>query len=203
MTVNVDFIFDIGSPNVYLAHQVIPNIEERTGVKFNYIPVLLGGIFKSTNNQPPMMAMANVKGKFDYEMLEFRRFLKKHKISNFKMNSAFPINCVLMQRCAVAAKARGELSPYFDAACKASWVDDKDLGKAEILLDVINDAGLNGSAIIEAAATDEVKATLLNNTNAAIERGCFGAPTFYVGDEMFFGKNTLRDVEEEIFAQLK
>ncbi|WP_026296670.1 2-hydroxychromene-2-carboxylate isomerase [Hirschia maritima] len=201
MTVQVDFIFDITSPNVFLAHKIVPEIEDRTGVNFNYVPVLLGGIFKATNNQPPMMTMGNVTGRFDYERIEFARFLKKHNITNFKMNSAFPVHSVLMQRCAIAAKERGELRPYLDAALDATWTQDKNLKTAEAIEEILNAAGLNSAEILEAAQSDEIKGALMNNTSEAVKRGCFGAPTFYVGKEMFFGKNTLREIEEEIIAQ--
>ena len=201
MTVQVDFIFDVTSPNVFLAHKVVPDIEEKTRVAFNYVPVLLGGIFKAANNQPPMMTMANVKGKFEYERLEFARFLKKHKINNFKMNSAFPVHSVLMQRCAIVAKQEGLLRPYLDAVLNATWIEDKNLKSAEALEKVLEDAKLDSAAIIASAQSDEIKNQLSENTSAAVERGCFGAPTFYVGEEMYFGKNTLRDVEEEILRQ--
>lgn len=201
MTVTVDFIFDVTSPNVYLVNKCIPDIEKRTGVQFNYIPCLLGGIFKATGNQAPIFSMSNVKGRFEYERVEFMRFIKKHELFQFKMNSAFPVNTVLAQRVALVADQSGELRPFVDAALTAIWENNIKLDNAETITDIANAAGLNGQQLVEGAQADEIKAKLLSNSNAAVDRGCFGAPTFYVGEEMFFGKNTLQDVEDEIIAQ--
>lgn len=202
MTASIDFIFDVGSPNVYLAHKCIPEIEKRTDVKFNYIPCLIGGIFKATGNQPPIISMAKVQGRFEYERIEFMRFIKKHKLFKFKMNSNFPVNTLLVQRGALVAEARGELTSYVDAALKAVWEDDVKLDNAEAISKTMNDADLDGEAIIAEMQKDEIKAKLISNTDDALARGCFGMPTFYFGDEMYFGKNTLPEIEEEVLKQM-
>ncbi len=201
MSVKVDFIYDIASPNVYLAHKLIPDIEARTGVKFNYVPTLLGGIFKATGNQPPFITFANVKGRFAYEQLEFQRFLKRHKLSKFKMNSNFPVHTVLLQRGALVAQELGVFPAYFEAGLKAVWEDNLNPKEPDVLAKILNKAGLDAATIIERAQSPEIKAKLIQNTDEAANRGTFGAPTFFVGEEMFFGKDRLDQVEEEIKAQ--
>ena len=98
MKITIDFIFDIASPNAYLTHKVLPNFEKKNDVNIKYIPCLLGGIFKLTNNMPPMMAFANVKNKNDYQLIEIQRFIKKHKLNSFKFNENFPQNTLQAQR---------------------------------------------------------------------------------------------------------
>jgi len=201
MTVTVDFIFDFGSPNGYLAHKALAGVLERTGAELNIIPSLLGGIFKATNNQPPMMAHGNVKGKLDYERLEIVRFIKKHKIDKFKFNPHFPVNTLLLVRGAIAAKDAGELDAYVAAGWKAMWEDGQKMDDPDVYVKALTEAGLDGAAYLERTQDPAVKAKLIENTNAAVERGAFGIPTFYVGDEMFFGKDRLAQVEDEIIAQ--
>src|SRR5258706_1029568 len=111
----VEFLFDFGSPNAFLAHLVIPGIEKRTGAKFEYVPVLLGGIFKATGNKPPMLAFGSVASKMAYERLETQRFIKCHGIENFTFNPHFPVNTLLIMRGAVGAQMDGALLPYLDA----------------------------------------------------------------------------------------
>ncbi|WP_022694068.1 2-hydroxychromene-2-carboxylate isomerase [Ponticaulis koreensis] len=198
MTKTVDFIFDFGSPNAYLAYRVLPSILERTGAKMKLIPSLLGGIFKATNNQSPMMAFGGVKGKLEYENLETRRFIKKHGLTAFKMNPHFPVNTLTLMRGAIHAEREGILDAYVEAGLKAMWEDGQKMDDAEVFVSVMNEAGLDGAAILAGTQEPDVKAGLIANTEAAVGRGVFGIPTFFVGDEMFFGKNTLGDVEEAL-----
>src|SRR5438552_18617276 len=121
MTETVDFLFDFGSPNAYLSHRVVPSIEARTGCRFVYVPVLLGGLFKLTNNQPPMVAFGNVKNKLPYEMLETRRFVARHKLDAFTFNPHFPVNTLQIMRGAVAAEAEGMLAAYVEAVFQHMW----------------------------------------------------------------------------------
>ncbi|MDF1680174.1 2-hydroxychromene-2-carboxylate isomerase [Ponticaulis sp.] len=195
MTKTVDFIFDFGSPNAYLSYKVLPAILERTGAKVKLIPSLLGGIFKATNNQSPMMAFGGVKGKLEYENLETRRFIKKHGLTAFKMNPHFPVNTLILMRGAIYAEREGFLVAYFAAGLKAMWEEGQKMDDAEVFVSVMNDAGLDGAAILAATQEPDVKAGLIANTEAAVSRGVFGIPTFFVGDEMYFGKNTLGEVE--------
>jgi 2-hydroxychromene-2-carboxylate isomerase len=198
MTPQVDFLFDFGSPNAYYAHKVIPEIEKRTGVKFTYVPVLLGGIFKLTNNQPPAIAFGNVKNKMPYEMLESERFVKKHKLTRFKFNPNFPVNTLALMRMAVAAQQSETLPPYVNAVFHHMWEEPKKMDDPAVVRAALLESGLDADALIAAAQTPEVKQGLMNNTEEAVARGAFGSPTFFVGKEMFFGKNTLGEVEEEI-----
>ena len=199
MAAKVEFLFDFGSPNAYLTYRAIPEIERRTGATFEPVPVLLGGIFKATGNQSPVVAFANVKGKLDYQRVEFTRFLRRHGIEDFKFNPFFPVNTLALMRMAVAAQGEGVLAPYMAAAFHHMWVAPKKMDDAEVIKDALTQSGLD-PALVERAQAPEVKAKLIANTEAAVARGVFGAPTFFVGDEMFFGKDKLRDVEEALAA---
>ena len=198
MTVRVEFHFDFGSPNAYLAHKVIPTIEARTGVKFEYVPVLIGGVFKATNNKPPMVALAGIKNKPEYNALETERFKHKHGIDSFKFNPHFPINTLSIMRGAVYAIANGFGKDYIDAVYRCMWENELNMADAEVMQIAFTDAGLSAAEIIAGTAAPAVKQQLIDNTNTSVARGNFGSPTFFVGDEMFFGKDRLRDVEEQI-----
>ena len=198
MTPKVEFLFDFGSPNAYFAHKVIPDIEKRTGATFDYVPVLLGGLFKLTGNQAPMIAFGNIKNKMPYEMLESQRFVKKHNLTQYKFNPNFPVNTLALMRMAVAARQMGILPRYADAVFHFMWEDPRKMDDPAIIHAALVEGGLDADALIAAAQTPEVKQGLMTNTETAVARGAFGSPTFFVGDEIFFGKNTLRDVEEEI-----
>jgi len=200
MSVTVDFIFDFGSPNAYLAHRVVPEIAQRTGATFRYVPCLLGGIFKATGNQPPMVAFGGVKGKLDYEMLETRRFIARHGLTRFQFNPHFPVNTLMLMRGAVAADMDGRLADYVEAGLVCMWEQGLKMDDAEVYVEAMTRAGLDGAALLERTQAPDVKAKLVENTTAAVERGAFGIPTFYVGDEMFFGKDRLGQVEEAIVA---
>ncbi|RYF93485.1 MAG: 2-hydroxychromene-2-carboxylate isomerase [Caulobacteraceae bacterium] len=200
MTKQLDFIFDFASPNAYMAAQVIPGILERTGATLNVIPCLLGGLFKATGNQAPFTAFGGIKGKMDYEMLESRRFVAKHGLAKFRMNPHFPINTLLIMRAFVAAGLEGVGERYMTVVLKAMWEDGQNMGDPEVVAKVLTDGGLDAAAILARAQTDEVKGVLMHNTTAAAERGAFGIPTFFVGDEIFFGKERLGQVEEELAA---
>ncbi len=194
----VEFLFDFGSPNAYFAHKVIPEIESRTGAEFEYVPVLLGGIFKLTNNKAPMIAFGGVRGKMQYEQLEIQRFIRRHNITDFEFNPNFPVNTLTIMRAAVAAQMAGALKPYADAVFHFMWEEPRKMDDADVIRAALVESGLDADALLEGAASPEAKQKLLNNTEAAVERGTFGIPTFFVNGEIFFGKDRLRDVEEEI-----
>jgi 2-hydroxychromene-2-carboxylate isomerase len=183
-----------------LSHPVIPEIEKRTGVKFEYVPVLLGGVFKLTNNRSPAQSFAGIKNKPEYERLEMNRFIKRHGITRFKSNPFFPVNTLMMMRGAIAAQPLGVFDRYVDEMYRHMWAEPKKMDDLEIFRAALSAAGLPQERIFELIQTDEVKNRLLENTNRSVERGTFGSPTFYVGDEIFFGKDRLRDVEEMIIA---
>ena len=195
----VEFLFDFGSPNAFLARRAIPGIEQRTGAKFEVVPVLLGGIFKATGNQSPMQAFGHIKNKMAYEQLETQRFIRKHKIDDFKFNPHFPVNTLNLMRMAVAAKGAGILPQYMDAVFHHMWIEPKKMDDPAIVTAALASSGIDPK-LLERAQAPEVKAKLIENTDVAVARGVFGIPTFFVGDEIFFGKDRLRDVEEAIVA---
>ncbi len=197
-TPTVEFHFDFGSPNAYLSHKVIPDIAKRTGANFKFVPVLLGGVFKLTNNQAPMLANKDIKGKNEYMRLEMKRFLQNHGITQFKMNPHFPVNTVTIMRAAVAADLDGKLAPYVDAVFHHMWEAPKKMDDAEVVRAALDSSGFDGAKLLARAQDPDVKDILLKNTEASVARGNFGSPTFFVGTEMFFGKDRLRDVEDEI-----
>jgi 2-hydroxychromene-2-carboxylate isomerase len=200
MTPRVEFHFDFGSPNAYFSHKVIPGIEARTGAQFHYVPVLLGGVFKLTNNQAPMLQFKDIKNKNEYGRLEIQRFIKKHGLTAFKMNPHFPVNTVQIMRGAIVADKGGVLDRYVDAVFHHMWEASKKMDDAEVIKAALDGSGLDGAAILAGIQHQDVKDTLMANTEESVTRGNFGSPTFFVGTEMFFGKDRLRDVEEEIVA---
>jgi 2-hydroxychromene-2-carboxylate isomerase len=195
---SAQFLFDFGSPNAYLAHKAIPGIEARAGATFDYVPVLLGGIFKLTNNRPPMVAFGEVKNKMPYEMLETRRFIARHHLDKFQFNPNFPVNTLALMRMAVAARNEGVLPAYADAVFHHMWEAPKKMDDPAVIRAALLESGLDADTLIAAAQTHEVKQALMNATEDAVNRGAFGIPTFFVGEEIFFGKNTLGEVEAEI-----
>src|SRR5262245_14395193 len=200
MPAHVEFHFDFGSPNAYLAHRVIPGIERRTGVAFRYVPILLGGVFKLTNNQPPMQQFKGIKNKLDYQRLEVRRFIKKHGLTRFQMNPHFPVNTVQIMRGAIAAEPRGVFARYVEVVFTAMWEEGKKMDAAEVIGATLDAAGLDGAGLLASIQEQSVKQVLIKATEDSVARGTFGAPTFYVGEEIFFGKDSLGAVEEAITA---
>jgi 2-hydroxychromene-2-carboxylate isomerase len=194
----VEFHFDFGSPNAYLAHRVIPGIEARTRAKFRYVPVLLGGLFKATGNRSPAEAFGGIRNKPAYERLETERFLRRHRIEDFVRNPYFPVNTLQMMRGAVAAEIDGGLERYVDAMFHHMWEAPKKMDEPEVLRDALTASGLDASAIMARMQDPAVKAKLIANTEMSVARGTFGSPTFFVGDAIYFGKDRLRDVEEAI-----
>jgi 2-hydroxychromene-2-carboxylate isomerase len=193
----IEFHFDFGSPNAYLAHRVIPGIEERTGARFRYVPVLLGGVFKATGNRSPAEAFRDVPSKRAFMELETRRFLARHGISDFRHNPFFPVNTLAIMRGAVAARHEGCFERYVEVVFRAMWSEPKKMDEPEIIRSVLEENGLDAGHLLERAQSPEVKQELMRDTEASVARGTFGSPTFFVGGEMFFGKDQLRDVEEE------
>jgi 2-hydroxychromene-2-carboxylate isomerase len=199
MPAKVEFHFDFGSPNAYLAHKLIPQIEQRTGARFDYVPILLGGVFKLTNNQPPMVQFKGIKNKSEYQKLEMRRFIAKHALSRFKMNPHFPVNTVQIMRGALAAGPH--FARFVDVVFQAMWEDGKKMDDPEVIRATLDAAGLEGQATLARIGAQDIKDALIKNTESSVARGTFGAPTFYVGEAIFFGKDSLGAVEEEIIAQ--
>ena len=198
MTKSVDFYFDFASPNAYLSHQVVPGIEERTGTKFNYIPVLLGGIFKATNNKPPMEAFFGILNKNEYQSVEMKRFQERHGIDKFKMNPHFPVMSLQIIRGAVGAKQDGYLDKYIDEVLKHMWEEPKKMDDPEVIKEAFTESGFDADRLMNQMQDPDIKAQLIENTENAVKRGTFGIPTFFVGDDIYFGKDTLWQVEEAL-----
>jgi len=201
MPLKVEFLFDFGSPNAYLAELVLPGIEGRTGVKFEYVPVLLGGIFKGTGNMSPSDSLRGIKNKPEYQALETQRFIRRHNITKFRQNPFFPVNTLMLMRGAVAAQFEGTFEPYFRAAYHHMWEEPKKMDDLETFRNAFISSGIDIDRLIARAQQDDVKKGLIDRTTDAVNRGAFGSPTFFVGKEMFFGKDQLRDVEESIDEQ--
>jgi 2-hydroxychromene-2-carboxylate isomerase len=203
MPLKFEFLFDFGSPNAYLAELVLLEIERRTGIKFNYVPVLLGGIFKATGNMSPFDSLRGIKNKPEYQALETQRFIRRHNITKFRQNPFFPVNTLMLMRGAVAAQFEGVFEPYFRAAFHHMWEEPKKMDDLEIFRNAFNSSGIDIERLIARAQQDDVKKRLIDLTNDAVDRGAFGSPTFFVGKEMFFGRDQLRDVEESIVEQTR
>jgi len=195
------FHFDFGSPNAYFCHKVLPDLVARTGVACIYVPVLLGGVFKLTNNKSPMEQFQGIKNKNEYSQLETARFIARHGLTAFQRNPDFPINTMQIMRGAVLAQHTGRLDEYVDAVYGHMWEEPKKMDDPGVVSAALAQSGFDGVAILAGIQEQSVKDGLLNNTQASVERGTFGSPTFFVGDEMFFGKDRLEAVKEEIERQ--
>jgi 2-hydroxychromene-2-carboxylate isomerase len=194
----VQFMFDFGSPNAYLAERVIPDVERRTGVKFEYVPVLLGGIYKLTGNSSPADYLRGIKNKPEFQELETQRFIRRHNIVKFRKNPFFPVNTLQLMRGAVAARFEGVFEPYFHAAYHHMWEEPKKMDDPGVAREALISSGIDFDRLFARAQQADVKNRLLELTQNAVNRGAFGSPAFFVGNEMFFGKDQLRDVEEAI-----
>ena len=198
MSQNPQFLFDVGSPNAFLSHEAIPAIEQRIGVKFDYVPVLLGGIFKATNNRSPAETLAGIKNKREFQGVETARFLRRFKVQPYVWNPFFPVNTLNLMRAAIAAQFEGVFEKYVEAAFHHMWREPKKMDDPEVASKALSASGLDAGKLFARAQDAEVKAKLIENTQSAVERGAFGSPTFFVGKEIFFGKEQLREVEEMV-----
>jgi 2-hydroxychromene-2-carboxylate isomerase len=197
---HIEFHFDFGSPNAYLSHLIIPRIEQRTGAKFEYVPILLGGVFKLTNNRSPVESYAGIRNKLPYEQLETRRFIQKHGIASFTFNPFFPVNTLALMRGAIAAQRLGVFVHYVDEMFCHMWAQPRKMDDPEVLRATLQERGFDAEQLMALAQDPSVKDELAANTARSVERGTFGAPTFFIDDEIYFGKDRLRDVEEAIVA---
>jgi 2-hydroxychromene-2-carboxylate isomerase len=181
---------------------VIPGIEARLGSVFELKPALLGGIFKATGNQSPAVTLAGVPTKAAYERKETERFVARHGLTAYRFNPAFPINTLHMMRGAVLARRLEVFEAYVEAVYAAMWEQALNMGDLAVFHGVLDRAGLPTQAFRDHIGDPDVKQGLITGTEEAVGRGVFGSPTFFVGDEMFFGKDRLRDVEEEFQRQV-
>ncbi len=194
----VEFHFDFGSPNAYLSHLVIPEIERRTGAQFDYVPVLLGGVFKLTNNRSPAESLVGIRNKPEYQRLETQRFLRRHDITNFAPNPFFPVNTLTLMRGAIAAQRLGVFGRYVDEVYRHMWAEPKKMDDPVVLRTALLESDLDADAIFALVQEPDVKQELLSNTERSVALGTFGSPTFFVGDDIYFGKDRLQDVEDAI-----
>lgn len=201
MTATIDFYFDFGSPNAYLCLRALPSIEARIGPVFVIKPVLLGGVFKATNNRSPVEAFAGIPAKLAYDRLEMERFIHRHGITGFRFNPFFPINTLAMMRGAHAARKLGVFDAYVEAVVAAMWEQERDMGDPQVFTGVLDAAGLLTADIARELQAPDVKQALIDATQELVDRGGFGIPTFFVGDDMYFGKDRLREVEEAFVAR--
>ena len=203
MILNIEFHYDFGSPNTYFCHRLIPGIEERTGAQITYYPVLLGGIFKATNNRPPMEQFAEVKNKKEYQAVEMKRFIARHQFSNYRFNPHFPVNTINLMRGAAFASHQDYYMRYIEAVYQCMWEQGKNMADLEVIAEALREHGLPADDIVAAVQNPEIKQELIDNTSRSVELGAFGSPTFFVGDEMFFGKDRLLELEAEIVSQMR
>ena len=194
----IEFVFDFASPNAYLVWQVLPDLAQRHDADLQIVPCLLGGLFRLTGNQAPFSAFAGIKGKLDYENLEMHRFITRHGLTRFHMNPHFPVNTLLLMRGHVAARHRGEEAAYLAAGLTAMWEDGLKLDDPATIATVLDNAGLDSKAILAATQDPEIKAELVASTETAAARGAFGIPTLFVDGEIYFGKERLHQVEEQL-----
>jgi len=195
MTKTLEFLFDVGSPTTYLAHKRIPGLIERTGAEVIYAPVLLGGIFKATGNASPVA----VPAKGVYMGADMARFAKKFGVP-LNMNPYFPINTITLMRMAAGMVGEEAFPRLVDTLFDAMWKFRKNMGDPEILASVLSGAGFDPAALLALAESPEAKDRLKSNTESAVARGAFGAPTFFIDDEMFFGQDRLDFIEDALTA---
>ena len=195
MSKSVEFFFDVGSPTVYLAATQLSKIAGRHGATVLWRPFLLGGVFKATGNVSP----ATVPAKSRYMGDDLERFARRYEIP-FLFNPFFPVNTLALMRGAVAYQQQGRLDQYIEAIFSAMWVTGKNMNEPTIVAEVLDTIGIGAQEFLVAIAAQDVKDKLKSNTEEAVERGAFGAPTFFVGDEMFFGQDRLDFVEAALAA---
>ena len=192
----IDFYFDFASPNAYLSHKVMQIIKQKYDVELKYTPVLLGGIFKATNNKPPMEQFSGVLNKNEYQSIEMQRFIKRHDLQLFQMNPYFPVISLQIIRGAVAAEMDGYLEEYIDKVLVHMWEEPKKMDDPEVIKAAFEESGFDSEKLMAQMQDPNVKAKLISNTEEAVKKGVFGIPTFFVDDEMYFGKDTIWMIEE-------
>ncbi len=191
MSKTIEFYFDFGSPTAYLAHKRLQQLKSQYGCTIDYKPVLLGGLFKASGNMSPVTVPA--KGKYMMTQ-DLPRFAALYQVP-LTVNPHFPINTLNLMRGAVATLGQDYFDNYIEAVYDAIWVNGDNMGDLDVVANVLSDAELNAQKIIAATQDPDVKATLISNTEAAVARGCFGAPTMFIGNDMFFGQDRMQFIE--------
>ena len=193
MVKNIEFYFDFGSPTAYLAFTQLQLIAERQKTNLVYCPILLGGVFKATGNNPP----ASVPAKGKYMMVDLQRYADKYKVP-YKRNPYFPVNTLSLMRGAVSYQEEGDFLKYINVMFKNMWIDPKNLNDDEVLKKVLTDNSFDIEDFMKRISDQNVKNKLISNTENAVKKGAFGAPTIFVGDEMFFGQDRMEFIENSI-----
>ena len=190
MPATIEFLFDVGSPTSYLAHRRLPAIAARTGARVEYIPVLLGGIFKTTGNAPPGLVTA----RGDWMSIDMARYAAREGIT-LGINPDFPVNTITIMRILTSARGTNEFASLVEALFAAMWERPRNLGNVDVLATTLSTAGFDPAAQLARANDPITKAALTEATGQAVTRGAFGAPTFFVDGAMFFGQDRLDWVE--------
>jgi 2-hydroxychromene-2-carboxylate isomerase len=193
MTKAVEFLFDFGSPTSYLAYKQLPKIASRHGARIVWTPILLGAVFKATGNASPAMVPAKAR----YMNVDLARFAKRYGVV-LNFNAHFPVNTLPLMRGAVAYQSTQQFDLYVNAMFDAMWAHPRNLNDEGEIAHVLHDIGVNPSDFRDRIDRPDVKEKLKANTEGAIARGVFGAPTFFVNGDMFFGQDRLDFVEEKL-----
>jgi 2-hydroxychromene-2-carboxylate isomerase len=188
----LEFFYDYASPYSYLADTQVEALTERTGAELVYRPILLGAVFKATGNRSPIQEPVEAKRR--HSSFDIPRWAAYYGVP-LRFNPHFPINTLTLMRLAHAAQRANVFAPFHRAAFSAMWEQERDMGNPEVVAEVLEEAGLDARALLEAAQDPEIKQALKQATEEAIELGAFGVPTFRVGDELFFGNDRLPLVE--------
>jgi len=194
---SIELIFDFVSPNAYLAWYPLKELAKRCDANIVVTPVFLSGMHKLTGNAPPMIRDADVKGKNAYGTLEMNRFIKKHGLTKWKLNPKFPFNSITLQRLLLTVE-NDERGALVEALLPPIWEEGLDVTDIEALGKALSDAGYDAEALLQKTQDANIKQTLMDNTENAVERGSFGIPTFYIDGEMYFGKERLGQMEEQL-----
>jgi 2-hydroxychromene-2-carboxylate isomerase len=193
MSLHADFYFDYGSPTSYLAFVQLPGIAERTGIVIHYKPILLGGVLKAAGNASPM----DVPAKRNWMTKDMMFFARRYGVA-FQLNPHFPVNTLNLMRGAIYARREGFLIPYSDVIFRAMWADGRDMTSPAVISDVLTKTGIDAARLIAGSQEPAIKDALKTETQEAVQRGLFGAPVLFVGDEMYFGQDRLQYAEEHL-----
>lgn len=193
MSKEVDFYFDIGSPASYLAWMKMPKLIEQTGAKVNYLPMYISGVFKLSGNDTPITVPA--KGKWLFK--DLKRWAKQDDIP-FVVNSQFPMNSISVMRALAAYAEDPRLEKLATEFYKAMWDTDENLTNPQNFAEIAKRAGIDSSEMAEKIASPETKQCLIDLTQTAADRGVFGAPTFFIGDDMHFGQDRMDFLKEDL-----
>ena len=197
MSKTIELLFDFVSPNAYLVWQPIKALAERQAANLEVTPVFLGGMHTLTGNAPPMIRDADVKGKNEYARLEMNRFIHKHGLDKWQMNPHFPFNSISLQRMLLSVSSDKRID-LIDALMPGIWEQQIDVSDTETIREILEKAGFDTESLFAGTQDPAIKDQLKTNTENAVARGAFGIPTFFIGEEMFFGKERLGQLEDEL-----